>query len=110
MDLNMADMFGKMVEMQQKVAEAQAALAGRTVTVEAGGGMVTVTANGAMRITSIRFEQGVVDPNDQELMEDLIVAGVNLALDKAAEMARAEMAQIAGNLMPPGMDMGALGL
>jgi hypothetical protein len=110
MDINMADMFGKVVEMQKKVAEAQAALAVKTVSVEAGGGMVKVTANGAMRITSVRLEPQVIDPSDQELLEDLVVAGVNLALDKASEMARAEMAQFAGNLMPPGLDMGALGL
>lgn len=106
----MADMFGKVAEMQQRVAEAQEALASKTVTVEAGGGMVKVTASGAMRITSVKLEAEVIDPADQELLEDLIVAGVNKALDEAAAMARDEMSRIAGGMLPPGMDLSGLGL
>jgi len=108
--LNMADMFGMMMEMQQKMAEAQEALASKTVTAEAGGGMVTVTANGAQRITAIKIEPTVVDPDDPEMLEDLIIAGVNKALDEAAGMARQEMQSTAGTFLPPGLDLSQFGL
>ena len=108
--LNMADMFGKVMEMQQKMAEAQQALESMSVEAEAGGGMVKVTATGAQRITAIKIEQAVVDPNDMEMLEDLIIAGVNKALDKAAAMAQEEMKKSAGSFLPPGFDPGQLGL
>lgn len=110
MDMNMADLFGKMAEMQQRVAEAQEALASKTVTSEAGGGMVTVKANGAMRIVSIKLDPSVVDSEDVELLEDLVVAGVNKALDDAAALAKEEMGRTAGSFLPPGMDLSNLGL
>ena len=65
---NMADLFGKMAEMQQRVAETQAKLAEERVTAEAGGGMVTVTANGAGRVVSINVEPDAVDPDDLQLL------------------------------------------
>ncbi len=107
---NMADMFGKVMEMRQKMEAVQQALEAKTVTAEAGGGMVEVTANGAQRITAIRIEKSVVDPNDPEMLEDLIIAGVNKALDEAAAMARQEMQQTAGSFLPPGLDPGQFGL
>ncbi len=106
----MADMFGKMMEMQQKMAEAQEKLAQQTVTAEAGGGMVKVTANGLQRITALKLEPGIIDPSDPELLEDLIIAGVNKALDEAAAMAEQEMQRAAGGFLPPGLDLGGLGL
>lgn len=106
----MADMFGKVMEMQQKMSEVQQALEAKSVTAEAGGGMVKVTASGAQRITAIKIESTVVDPEDPEMLEDLIIAGVNKALDEAAAMARQEMQKTAGGLLPPGLDLGQLGL
>lgn len=107
---NMADMFGKMMDMQRKMSEAQDALGKRTVIAEAGGGMVQVTANGQQRITAIKVEPQVIDPQDPEMLEDLIIAGVNKALDEAAAMAKDEMSKAAGSFLPPGMDLGNLGL
>lgn len=107
---NMADLFGKMMEMQQKMSEAQENLASKSVTAEAGGGMVKVTANGAQRITAIEIEREVVDPDDLEMLEDLVISGVNKALDEAGEMAKQEMQKSAGGLLPPGMDLSQLGL
>jgi nucleoid-associated protein EbfC len=107
---NMADMFGKFMDMQRKVSEVQEALAAKTVTAEAGGGMVTVTANGTQRITAISIERDAVDPDDLELLEDLIIAGINKALDEAAELAQREMREAAGGLLPPGFDLGQLGI
>lgn len=108
--MNMADMFGKIMDMQQRMKEMQDALAGKTVTSEAGGGMVKVTANGAQRITAIKIERDAVDPDDLELLEDLIIAGANKALDEAANMAREEMQKSAGGMLPPGFDLSQFGL
>lgn len=108
--LNMADMFGKIAEMQRKMAETQENLGAKTVSAEAGGGMVKVTANGLQRITSIKIEKEVIDPADAELLEDLVMAGVNKALEEAASLGRDEMAKAAGGFIPPGMDMSRFGL
>lgn len=108
--MNMADMFGRVMDMQRKIAEAQEALASKTASAEAGGGMVKVTANGNQRVTAIKIEPDAVDPEDLELLEDLIIAGVNKALEQAAEMAKEEMGKAAGGMMPPGFDMSKLGL
>lgn len=109
-DFNMADMFGKIMEMQQKISEAQEELGKKSATVEAGGGMVRVTANGLQRITSIKIEPDAVDPDDLELLEDLVLAGVNKALEEVAALAKAEMGKAAGGMLPPGMDLSQLGL
>lgn len=109
-ELNMADMFGKMMEMRQKISAAQEELGKKTVSVEAGGGMVRVSANGLQRITSIKVDPDALDEDDVELVEDLIVAGVNKALDQAADMAKAEMGRAAGDMLPPGFDLTQLGL
>ena len=108
--MNMADMFGKMMDMQKKMSETQDTLAGKSVTAEAGGGMVKVTANGQQRITAISIEKEVVDPEDVELLEDLVIAGVNKALEEAANIAKDEMTRAAGSLLPPGFDPSGLGL
>ena len=107
---NMADMFGKIMEMQKKMNEVQENLASKTVSAEAGGGMVKVTANGAQRITAIKIEPDAVDPNDLELLEDLVIAGVNKALEEAQAIAQQEMQGAAGGMLPPGMDLSSLGL
>lgn len=107
---NMADMFGRIMDMQRKMAEVQESLAKKTVTAEAGGGMVQVTASGAQRVTAIRIDPTAIDPGDTELLEDLIIAGVNKALDEAAEMARREMGNLTGGLLPPGFDLSQFGL
>ena len=107
-DMNMADMFGKMMDMQKKMSETQNTLATKSASAEAGGGMVKVTANGQQRITSIKIEKEVVDPEDIELLEDLIMAGINKALDEVALIAKEEMTRAAGSLLPPGFDPGKL--
>ncbi len=108
--MNMADMFGKMMQMQNRMAEIQEDLAGKSVTAEAGGGMVKVTANGNQEITALQIEPDAVDLDDLELLEDLVIAGVNKALEQASEMAQQEMRSAAGGMLPPGMDLSQLGL
>lgn len=106
----MADMFGRIQDMQKKMAETQENLGAKTVTAEAGGGMVKVTANGLQRVTSISIEKEVIDPEDAELLEDLVMAGVNKALEEASGLAKDEMARAAGGFIPPGMDLSRFGL
>lgn len=111
---NMADMFGKLSEMQNKMKEAQERLGQVEVEAEAGGGMVRVRANGNRQILSVRLDESVVDPQDRELMEDLIVAGVNKALEKAEETAKATMEEFYREMLPggglPGLDLSKFGL
>ncbi|MEM1096598.1 MAG: YbaB/EbfC family nucleoid-associated protein [Bacteroidota bacterium] len=105
---NPADLFGKVMDMQKRMADTQELLAGKSVTEEAGGGMVKVTANGQQRITAIKIDRDAVDPDDLELLEDLVIAGVNKALESAAVMAKQEMSSAASGMMPPGMDLGSI--
>ena len=113
-NFNMADMFGKIQEMQSKMQEVQAQLGSITVEAEAGGGMVKVTANGLRQVVSIKFDEDVVDPNDKEMLEDLIVAGVNKALELADAAAKEKMQDAYKGMIPgggiPGMDLSQFGL
>ncbi len=90
-------------EMQAKMERLQEELAGRTVEASAGGGMVTVVANGRQEIVSVRIEKEVVSPDDSGLLEDLVRGAVNEALARSRELAAAEMAKITGGLGLPGM-------
>lgn len=114
MNQNMADMFGKFSELQSKMEEAKKELSKLEVEAEAGGGMVKVKANGQRKILSIKLDKDVIDPDDAEMMEDLVVAGVNKALDKAEEAAQQKMQDTYKDMIPgggiPGMDLGKLGL
>lgn len=111
---NMADMFGKISDMQAKMKEVQDRLAEVIVEAEAGGGMVKVKANGKREIISIELDDDVIDPDDKEMIEDLVVAGVNKALEKAEEAAKQKMQDVYKDILPgggiPGMDMSKLGL
>lgn len=113
-DFNMADMFGKISNMQAKMKEAQDQLADVVVDAEAGGGMVKVKANGKRQVISIELDKDVIDPEDKEMLEDLVVAGVNKALEKAEEAGKNKMQEIYKDILPgggiPGMDMSKLGL
>ena len=72
--------------------------------------MVKVTANGNQKITGIEIDPEAVDPDDLELLEDLVIAGVNKALEDASEMAQEQMKEQMGGMLPPGMDLSQLGL
>jgi len=110
----MADMFGKISDMQNKMKEVQEQMASVIVDAEAGGGMVKVQANAKREILSITIDKDVIDPEDKEMLEDLIVAGVNKALEKAEEAGKAKMQEAYKDILPgggiPGMDLGKLGL
>lgn len=115
MNQNMADMFGKFSEMQEKMQEVQQELEKVTVEAEAGGGMVKVRANGKRKVVSIDLDEDVIDPEDKEMVEDLVVAGVNKALDKAEEAAQDKMQNTYKDMIPgggniPGFDPSKLGM
>ena len=107
---NMADLFGKMADMQKNMADTQAKLAEERVTAEAGGGMVAVTADGTGRVVSIKIERDAVDVEDLELLEDLVVAGVNKAIAEAEEVKARKLQEGMSSMLPPGLDLGSMGL
>ncbi|AJF05484.1 YbaB/EbfC family nucleoid-associated protein [Geoalkalibacter subterraneus] len=89
--------------MQQKMAKLQEELAERTIEATAGGGMVTAVANGKQQIVSLKIEKEVVDPDDIEMLQDLVMAAANEALKKSQEMMQEEMGKITGGFNLPGM-------
>ncbi len=94
--------------LQDKMARMQEELAGKTVESSAGGGMVTVVVNGRQEVVGIKIDRQVVDPEDVEMLQDLIVAAVNDGLRRSQEMASEEMAKIAGGLSIPGLKIPGL--
>lgn len=84
--------------LKEKLEEVQRALAEKTVSASAGGGMVTVTANGAQEILRVEIEDAVVAEGDKEMIEALVAAACNAALERSREMARQEIAQLTGGL------------
>lgn len=99
----MQKMMKQVQKMQADMAKTQEELKNKTVEVSAGGGVITVTANGSQEITDIKIEPDAVDPNDVEMLEDLVLAAVNEALRKAQELAAQEMQKVTGGLDIPGM-------
>jgi nucleoid-associated protein EbfC len=90
-------------KMQEKMASIQAELEGKTVEATAGGGMVTVVVNGKFELLSLKVDKEVVNPEDVDMLQDLIMAAVNEGIRKAQEMATAEMSKITGGFNIPGM-------
>ncbi len=101
---NLSGLMQKAREMQEKMKSLQEELARRQVSGEAGGGMVEAVVNGRMELVKLRIDRSKIDPNDTEMLEDVIVAAVHSAQAKAAEMMQEEMQKAAGDLgLPPGM-------
>jgi DNA-binding YbaB/EbfC family protein len=101
MDLN--KMMQQVQQMQAEMAKAQEELANETVEASAGGGMVTVTANGAGEIQQIRIAPEAIDPDDPELLADTILAAVNEALRAANSLAQTRLGGMTGGLGLPGL-------
>ncbi len=103
---NMSGMMKQVKKMQQDMARAQEELAELEVSASSGGGMVTVTANGKQELLAIEIKPDAVDPDDVEMLEDLVLAATNEALRKASDAASEHMAKVTGPLqgmLPPGM-------
>jgi len=108
MNLNMQGMLKQIQKMQADMAKVQAELENKTVTEESGGGMVKVVANGKKEIISINIDEEIAKSGDKEMLEDLIVAAVNKALQSAGKMAEEEMASITKGMLPPGFNIPGL--
>ena len=90
-------------KMQERMGQLQKELETKTVEAQAGGGMVRVVVNGKYEIVSLKIEKEVVNPEDIEMLQDLITAAVNEGIRKSQEMASSEMAKITGGLNIPGL-------
>jgi DNA-binding YbaB/EbfC family protein len=99
----MASMMKQAQKLQSQMLKLQEEMAEKTVEASAGGGMVKVVANGRHQIISIQIEKEVVDPEDVEMLQDLLLAAVNEALTKSQEMVATEMSKLTGGMNIPGL-------
>ncbi len=104
MSMDMNQLFQQVGQMQEQMQKAQAELANETVEATAGGGMVTVVANGAGEIREIKIDPKAIDPNDPEMLEDMIIAAVNEAIRAAQNLMESKLGGLAGGAL------GGLGL
>ncbi|MBS6942957.1 MAG: YbaB/EbfC family nucleoid-associated protein [Clostridiales bacterium] len=100
---NIQQLMQQAQRMQQQMAQKQAELAEKTVTAQSGGGMVTATVNGAHELLELSIDPDVIDPEDKEMLEDMVVAAVNQAMQQAEEMAQQELGKLAGGMNIPGL-------
>jgi hypothetical protein len=101
---NMQQMLKQVQKMQADMTRAQEEIAAAEVQASSGGGMVTVTMSGALEVKSVRIEPAAIDPDDPDLLADLIRAAVNEALRSAQQLASERMERVTG-----GLDLGSLG-
>ena len=100
---NMQGMMKKVQKMQAEMLKMQEELKTRTVETTVGGGALTIVANGKKEIESIKIKPEAIDPDDVEMLQDMIVSGVNEALRKIDEMTERDMSKITGGMKLPGM-------
>lgn len=101
--MKMNDLMKQAQQMQKRMLEIREELANRTVEATVGGGMVTAIVNGQQEIVALRITPEVVDPQDTEMLEDLIVAAINEALQQSQEMMSQEMSKLTGGIKIPGL-------
>ena len=101
--LGSAGMQQQVMQLQEDMAKAQEALKDEEVTATVGGGMVSAVANGHQEVLSISIDPEVVDPDDVEMLEDMVLAAVNEALEKSRELAAERMSVFTGGLDIPGL-------
>jgi hypothetical protein len=102
---NINNIMKQAKKMQEKIGKLQQELEAKTIEAQAGGGMVRVVVNGKFEVVSLKIEKEVVNPEDIEMLQDLIAAAVNEGIRKSQEMASSEMSKITGGLGLPGMGM-----
>lgn len=107
---DMMKMMGKMKEVQAKVKEAQDNLVNIKTTAESGAGMVKATVNGKKELISLEIDNDLIKPEDQEMLQDLIIAAVNKATQEVEVLAKEEMKKSTEGMLPniPGMDLGSM--
>ena len=102
--MNIKKMMQQAHKMQEQMLKAQEDVSKKMVTATAGGGKVTVVANGAGDVVSIKISPEVVDPQDVEMLEDLVLTGVRKAIEEGKMLAQSEMGKLtAGMGLPPGL-------
>ena len=101
--MNMQQMMKQARKMQEQLAAAQENLKSQTVDASAGGGMVKVTVNGEMELVNLTIDPDALDPEDVDMLQDMIVAAVNEASNNATQVANQRMGAITGGLNIPGM-------
>lgn len=101
--MNMNEIMKQAQEMQQRLSRVQNELADKSVTASVGGGMVSVTISGRNELLSIHIAKEVINPEDQTMLQDLIVSAVNEGIKKAQDMAQAEMRKLTGGINIPGI-------
>lgn len=99
----MKDLMKQAKKMQDEMMKAQEELANKIVEGTSGGGMIKVEMNGKNQLVSLNIDKEVVDPDDIEMLEDLVIAAVNEAQDKIAKSSEEEMGKLTGGLKIPGM-------
>ncbi|NYZ17360.1 YbaB/EbfC family nucleoid-associated protein [Azospirillum sp. RWY-5-1] len=103
---NLGQMMKQAQQMQAKMQEMQAALGDIEVSGQSGAGMVTVTLNGKGDLKKVKLDKSIVDPNDTEMLEDLLVAAFNDAKQKVEQQVQAETQKLMGGLsLPPGFKL-----
>lgn len=102
---DLGDLMQVAQKMQADAAKMQDELSARTCEASAGGGMVTATVNGAFEVTDLKIEKAAVDPDDLQMLQDLVIAAVNQAVKKAREMTKTEMAKLTGGMSIPGLNL-----
>ena len=100
---NMGNMMKQMQKMQKQMEEMQKQLEETEVEASSGGGAVTCKVDGKKEVLAITIDEGVVDPEDVEMLQDLVMAAVNEALRKAEEMMSKEMSKLTGGMNIPGL-------
>ncbi len=108
---NMKGLADMQRNMQRQMAQMQEDLRAKTVEGSSGGGMVKVTVNGSLEVVGVHIEPDIIDPDDPEMFQDLVIAAVNQALEKAKALGQEAQTQALGGMMPPGMEglLGGLG-
>ncbi|REA60359.1 YbaB/EbfC family nucleoid-associated protein [Dyadobacter luteus] len=110
---NMADMMGlmgKMKDLQSRMKEAQESLSGIVETAESGGGMVRATVNGQKNLIGLDIDKELINPDDKEMLQDLIVAAVNKAYERIEPKIKEHLQKATDGVLPniPGLDLGGL--
>ncbi|MDX9746760.1 MAG: YbaB/EbfC family nucleoid-associated protein [Syntrophales bacterium] len=100
---NMNNIMKQAKKIQERISKIQEEMEKRTVEATAGGGMVSVVINGKNELLSLKIEKDVVDPEDVEMLQDLVMAAVNEGMRKAQEMVASEMGKVTGGFNIPGM-------
>ena len=101
--MNISDVMKQAKEFQGKMATIQEELGAKMVTGTSGGGMVTATVNGRGELIGLAIEEAIVNPDEVQMLQDLIVAAVNDGVRKATELGKGEMSKLTGGLNIPGM-------